>query len=84
MRRSYNFLRQTFNKKNYLVQHFMPSYPSGWWITGFASKKFDPLKTNFKNWNSLKISTKFFNEEVYFAGFCSRSQYLKNLIKDIK
>ncbi|GMO15335.1 MAG: polyamine aminopropyltransferase [Mycoplasmoidaceae bacterium] len=83
MKRSYSMLKKTF-KKNVMFQYFMPSYSSGWWITGFAMKNGKNPVGDFKRWNALKIKTKFFNEQVYNCSLNFMSNYVKDLIKDIK
>jgi spermidine synthase len=79
MKRSYGFLKQTF-PKNFLCQYFLPTYSSGWWMTGFATKGKEPLKADFKKWEALKIKTRFYNKDVHFASFSYMSNYVKGLL----
>lgn len=53
-----------------VYQFHMPTYPSGHWLFGFASKKFDPIK-DFKpeKWNALGLKTKYYNTDIHCAAF---------------
>ena len=42
-----------------VYQAHIPTYPSGHWLFGFASKKYDPIKDlNAEEWNNLGIKNK--------------------------
>lgn len=57
----------------------IPTYPSGHWLFGFASKKYDPLKDQDENkWKKLGLKTKYYNEKVHKGAF-----YLPNYILEI-
>lgn len=57
----------------------IPTYPSGHWLFGFASKKYDPLKDQDENkWKNLGLKTKYYNEKVHKGAF-----YLPNYILEI-
>jgi len=57
----------------------IPSYPSGHWLFGFASKKYDPLKDQDENsWKKIGLKTKYYNEKVHKGAF-----YLPNYILEI-
>ena len=43
-----------------VYQAHIPTYPSGNWLFGFASKKYDPIKDlNAEAWDKLDIKTKY-------------------------
>ena len=53
-----------------LYQAHIPSYPSGHWLFGFASKKYHPLKgLRARAWNLLKIKTRYYNTELHRGAF---------------
>lgn len=53
-----------------VYQAHIPTYPSGHWLFGFASKKYDP-RTDLKAdlWNSLGIKTKYYNTYLHTGCF---------------
>lgn len=53
-----------------VYQAHIPTYPSGHWLFGFASKKYDP-RTDLKadRWNSLGIKTKYYNTYLHTGCF---------------
>lgn len=64
-----------------VYQFHMPTYPSGHWLFGFASKKLDPVKDlNEEKWNSLKLKTKYYNTDIHKAAFCLPT-YVKEMIE---
>lgn len=57
----------------------IPTYPSGNWLFGFASKKYDPLKDHrLAEWKRLGLETKYYNENLHKGAF-----YLPNYILEI-
>lgn len=64
-----------------VYQFHMPTYPSGHWLFGFASKKLDPVKDlNEEKWNSLNLKTKYYNTDIHKAAFCLPT-YVKEMIE---
>ncbi len=60
-------------------QAHIPSYPSGHWLFGFASKKYDPLlNLDEKKWNDLKIETRYYNTKLHQGAF-----YLPNYVMEV-
>ena len=53
-----------------VYQAHIPTYPSGHWLFGFASKKYDP-RTDLQDewWNSLGIKTKYYNTILHKGCF---------------
>ncbi len=53
-----------------VYQYILPTYPSGYWLFGFASKKLHPVR-DFKPeaWNSLGIKTKYYNTDIHVGAF---------------
>lgn len=53
-----------------VYQYHMPTYPSGHWLFGFASKKYDPLKDQNKDWwESLNMTTRYYNSDIHRGAF---------------
>ncbi len=62
-----------------VYQAHIPTYPSGHWLFGFASKKYDPLRSDTAAWNSLNIKTKYYNTDIHTGCFALPS-YVKELL----
>ncbi|MEG0229825.1 MAG: spermidine synthase, partial [Oscillospiraceae bacterium] len=65
-----------------VYQAHIPTYPSGHWLFGFASKKFDPIKDfNATYWNNLKLKTDYYNTDLHLGCF-ALPNYVKNLLDE--
>lgn len=62
-----------------VYQAHIPTYPSGHWLFGFASKKYHPIKDlNADAWNKLGIKTKYYNTDLHVGCFA-----LPNYVKEM-
>lgn len=62
-----------------VYQCHIPSYPSGHWLFGFASKKYDPITDlDERKWNELGIKTKYYNTDLHKGSF-----YLPTYVKEL-
>lgn len=53
-----------------VYQAHIPTYPSGHWLFGFASKKYDPVKDlDAAAWNALGLETKYYNTDIHVGSF---------------
>ncbi|MGN2368851.1 polyamine aminopropyltransferase [Clostridium cagae] len=67
-------------KINKVYQAHIPTYPSGHWLFGFASKKYNPIKDlNAEAWNSLGLKTKYYNTDLHVGCFALPT-YVKELL----
>ena len=69
MKRAHSRIKQFFPTA-LVYQAHIPTYPSGHWLFGFASKKYDPrtaLKADW--WNSLGIKTRYYNTILHQGCF---------------
>lgn len=65
-----------------LYQAFLPTYPSGHWLFGFASKKFHPTKDlDGERWEKLNIDTKYYNVLLHKGAF-ALPNYVMELLKN--
>ncbi|MDR3331613.1 MAG: polyamine aminopropyltransferase [Synergistaceae bacterium] len=63
-----------------VYQAHIPTYPSGHWLFGFASKKLDPLEDMKPNlWNALGIETRYYNTKLHLGAFMLPNYVLKQL-----
>ncbi len=61
-----------------VYQAHIPTYPSGQWLFGFASKGLHPLKNlDAERWNALGIPTRYYNTNLHRGSF-----YLANYIEE--
>ncbi|MBE5039525.1 polyamine aminopropyltransferase [Ructibacterium gallinarum] len=62
-----------------VFQAHIPTYPSGHWLFGFASKKLHPTANlQDEHWNQLGIETRYYNTQLHRGAFC-----LPNYVKEI-
>ena len=68
---------------NKVYQAHIPTYPSGHWLFGFASKKYDPVKNlDADAWNKLGIKTKYYNTDLHVGSF-ALPNYVKDMLEGI-
>ncbi len=64
-----------------VYQCHIPSYPSGHWLFGFASKKYHPIgDLDEARWNKLGIKTRYYNTELHRGAF-ALPNYVRELLK---
>ncbi len=80
MQRAHKRIRELFPVCAVYQAH-IPTYPSGHWLFGFASKGIDPLAFDAERWNSLGIKTKYYNTELHKGSF-DIPNYVKELLED--
>lgn len=77
MKRSHQKIKTTFPIARVYQAH-IPTYPSGFWLFGFASKHYDPIKDlQADDWNKLGIKTKYYNTSLHLGAFA-----LPNYVKE--
>lgn len=62
-----------------VFQAHIPTYPSGHWLFGFASKKHDPLLADTKQWETLQLATRYYNVALH-SGCFALPTYVKQLL----
>lgn len=69
MRRAHLRIRELFPICRVYQAH-IPTYPSGHWLFGFASKRPDPIRDlDAAAWNSLGIKTRYYNTDIHTGAF---------------
>jgi spermidine synthase len=67
-----------------VYQAHIPTYPSGHWLFGFASKQYHPVRDlRAKEWNSLGIATRYYNTGLH-AGAFRLPTYVEELLKNVE
>lgn len=65
-----------------VYQFHLPTYPSGHWLFGFASKHFDGVHSiKAEQWNALGIRTKYYNTALHKGAF-ALPNYVKELLEN--
>lgn len=81
MRRAHRRIEEFFPVSR-VYQFRMPTYPSGHWLFGFASKKYDPVADlQAEKWNALGLKTKYYNTELH-KGCFALPNYVKELLEN--
>ena len=79
MKRAHKKIKNIFPISK-VYQFHMPTYPSGHWLFGFASKKLDPIKdVDFDKWTALGIKTKYYNPQLHVGCFALPS-YVQEML----
>ena len=67
-----------------IYQAHIPTYPSGHWLFGFASKKYHPLKDlDETRWNLRGLSCKYYTTTLHKGAFYIPA-YVERLLKDVE
>lgn len=70
-------------KVHKVYQAHIPTYPSGHWLFGFASKKYDPIEDlKADQWNELGLQTNYYNTELHVGCFALPTYVRKQLAID--
>jgi len=81
MKRAHRRIMEKFEIAKVYQAH-IPTYPSGHWLFGFASKKFDPIKDlDADRWNALGLKTRYYNTDLHVGCFALPT-YVKELLLD--
>ncbi|MGE4549303.1 MAG: polyamine aminopropyltransferase [Intestinibacillus sp.] len=63
-----------------VYQAHIPTYPSGHWLFGFASKKYDPVEDlDAVRWNARGLETKYYNTDLHVGAF-GLPNYVRELL----
>ena len=65
-----------------VYQAHIPTYPSGHWLFGFASKKYDPVKDiKVEEWKKFNLDTKYYNTDLHVGAFALPT-YVNKLMEE--
>jgi spermidine synthase len=65
-----------------VYQAHIPTCPSGYWLFGFASKKYHPLKDfNAERWNKRKIKTWYYTTNLHMGAFML-PKYVEDILEE--
>lgn len=78
MQRAHKRIVESFDMARVYQAH-IPTYPSGHWLFGFASKKYHPVKDiNEARWKARGITTRYYNTNLHKGAF-----YLPNYVQSL-
>ena len=79
MQRAHRQLQSVFPVST-VYQFHLPTYPSGHWLFGFASKGLHPVEDlQAEAWNALGLETEYYNTELHKGAF-ALPNYVKRLL----
>jgi len=83
MQRAHKRIVESFSISKVYQAH-IPTYPSGHWLFGFASKKYHPTKDfNDTKWNAKGLHTKYYNTRLHVGAF-ALPNYVEDLLRDVE
>ncbi len=83
MKRAHKRIVESFNISR-VYQANIPTYPSGHWLFGFASKKYHPVfDLDSNKWKSLMIKTKWYNTNLHRGSFYLPN-YIEEMLRDVE
>ena len=83
MQRSHMRIASTFPISRVYQAH-IPTYAAGYWLFGFASKKYHPgddLDT--ARWNALKFRTRYYTTRLHVGAFCLPA-FLEEMLREVE
>ena len=67
-----------------VYQAHIPTYPSGHWLFGFASKKYHPLKDlKADRWKAREMKTRYYTAELHRGAFMLPA-YVEEMLEDVE
>ena len=70
MQRSHKRIVDTFPISRVYQAH-IPTYAAGYWLFGFASKKYHPVDDlDEERWNALRLKTRYYTTRLHRGAFC--------------
>lgn len=83
MQRSHQRIVNTFPISRVYQAH-IPTYAAGYWLFGFASKKFHPLDDfNAAAWNKLNLETKYYTTRLHVGSFYLPA-FLEKMLEEVE
>ena len=83
MRRAHQRIVQSFPISRVYQAH-IPTYPSGHWLFGFASKKYHPVNDlKAEVWGARGLSTRYYNTHLHVGAF-ALPNYVEAMLKEVE
>ncbi len=82
MKRAHQRIKETFEVAKVYQAH-IPTYPSGHWLFGYASKGIDPVDNkHLEHWNNYQIETKYYNPQLHIGCFALPT-YVNKMLEEV-
>lgn len=83
MQRSHKRIVSTFPISRVYQAH-IPTYAAGYWLFGFASKKYHPVDDlNAEKWESLNLRTRYYTPRLHRGCFCLPA-FLEEMLEEVE
>ncbi len=83
MQRSHMRFASTFPISRVYQAH-IPTYAAGYWLFGFASKKYHPVDDlDTARWNALKFRTRYYTTRLHVGAFCLPA-FLEEMLREVE
>ena len=83
IQRSHKRIVSTFPISRVYQAH-IPTYAAGYWLFGFASKKYHPIdNVHLKQWKDLKLETRYYTPRLHIGSFFLPA-FLENMSKEVE
>jgi spermidine synthase len=83
MKRAHSRIHSSFELCRVYHAH-IPTYPSGYWLFGFASKNVHPVRDLDPDaWNALGLCTRYYNTKLHVGSFCLPT-YVEEMLRDVE
>jgi len=67
-----------------VYQAHIPTYPSGHWLFGFASKQYHPVTDlDARRWKALGLATRYYNTNLHRGAF-ALPNYVEEMLQDVE
>lgn len=80
MRRAHQRISEVFEVAKVYQAH-IPTYPSGHWLFGYASKGIEPINENVLKWIDYGLTTRYYNPQLHVGCFALPS-YVNESLKE--
>ena len=83
MQRAHKRIVESFPISKVYQEH-IPTYPSGHWLFGFASKRYHPLTDqDSARWKALELRTRYYNEQLHRGAF-ALPNYVEEMLEKVE
>lgn len=83
MKRSHKRIVNTFPISKVYQAH-IPTYAAGYWLFGFASKKYHPTQNlDVKAWDALNLRTRYYTPRLHVGAFALPA-FLEEMLKEVE
>lgn len=83
LQRSHKRIVNTFPISRVYQAH-IPTYAAGYWLFGFASKKYHPIDDlNAKRWSALRLKTEYYTTKLHVGAFYLPA-FLEKMLEEVE